>query len=513
MGRLPLILVQGGRAYPTMGLAVALDVLGARVEDCRFEKGDFVVAAAGGRPETRIPVDRQGRALLNWNGPWLDSFRHVPMSKLLGGADASLDGKIVFVGLTASGTHDLNPTPFEARYPMVGAHAELAEGILSDGFIREAGRWPVAGLVCLLALAGALAGAALGRAWAPAAALAGAAAIAAASFGAFAQGRVFIPPVAPLGAFGLAYVAGLFWRYLIAEREGRKVRRAFAYRTSPALVEEMMRNPQALRLGGKRVEATIFLADLAGFTAVAESTSPEELIQLLNEYLSEISEAVIAGGGYLDKYEGDAVMAIFGAPVERADHARAACLAALNAQERLDRLRARLSASGRPLLRCRIGLNSGTMIAGNIGSSTRFDYTALGDAVNLASRIEGANKVYGTRILVSGPTAERAGPGLAFRETDLVRVQGRREPVRILELAGRETDFAVGRRDGHAAFARALALYRDRQFQAARDLFLDALAALGGKDGPCETFIGRSQRYLLSPPPEDWDGVFEMTSK
>jgi adenylate cyclase len=319
--------------------------------------------------------------------------------------------------------------------------------------------------------------------------------------------------VAPLGSFGLAYVAGLFWRYVITEREGRRVRRAFAYRTSPALVEEMMRNPQALRLGGKRVEATVFLADLAGFTAVAESTSPEQLIGLLNEYLSEISEAVIAGGGYLDKYEGDAVMAIFGAPVERPDHARAACLAALNAQERLDRLRQRLSAAGRPLLRCRIGLNSGTMIAGNIGSSTRFDYTALGDAVNLASRIEGANKVYGTRILVSGRTAELAGPGLALREIDLVRVQGRREPVRVLELAGRETDFAAGRRDGHVAFARALALYRDRQFQAARDLFLDALATLGGKDGPCEIFIGRSQRYLLSPPPEDWDGVFEMTSK
>jgi adenylate cyclase len=246
---------------------------------------------------------------------------------------------------------------------------------------------------------------------------------------------------------------------------------------------------------------------------VAEATAPEELVALLNEYLAELSAAVIGAGGYLDKYEGDAVMAIFGAPVENAGHARAACLAALDAHERLDRLRAKLKAAGRPELPCRIGLNSGVMVAGNIGSRTRFDYTALGDAVNLASRIEGANKVYGTRILASGRTAELAGAGLVFRELDLVRVQGRREPVRVLELAAREMDWPLDRREGHALFAKALGLYRARRFAEARDLFLEALEQLGGRDGPAELFAGRSQRFAAAPPPDDWDGVYAMAGK
>jgi adenylate cyclase len=438
------------------------------------------------------------------------------MSRLLAGGagdDAGLDGKLVFVGLTATATHDLNPTPFEARYPMVGANAELAEGILADGFIREAPRRWVLAILLLAALAGALAGAALHKGWSPVAALAGAGSLAAGIFAAFAGGRLFLPPAGALGALGLAYVAGLFWRYLVTEREGRQVKRMFANRTSPELVELMMRDPRALRLGGKRVEATVFHADLAGFTGVAEATAPEELVALLNEYLAELSAAVIGAGGYLDKYEGDAVMAIFGAPVESAGHARAGCLAALEAHERLDRLRARLAAAGRPELACRIGLSSGLMVAGNIGSRTRFDYPALGDAVNLASRLEGANKVYGTRILVSGRTAELAGAGLVFRELDLVRVQGRREPVRVLELAGREMDFPLARREAHAVFARALLLYRARRFAEAGGLFLEAREKLGGRDGPAELLAARSARFAAEPPPEPWDGVYEMAGK
>jgi adenylate cyclase len=519
---LPLVIVHQGRAYPSMGLAVALDVLGAKLEECRFEPGWFVIPAAAGRAERRIPVDDRGRALLNWNGPWLGSFAHAPMGSLIAGKSvgASLDGKIVFVGLTATATHDLNPTPFENRYPMVGANAELAEGILSDGFIRGAPRGWTLAAIALAALLGALAGAGLHKGWSAAAALVGLGGLAGGAYAAFSAGMVFVPPTGALGGFALAYVGGLFWRYLVTEREGRQVKRMFANRTSPELVELMMRNPGALRLGGKRTEATVFHADLAGFTTVAERLSPEELIALLNEYLSELSAAVIGAGGFLDKYEGDAVMAIFGAPVERADHARSACLAALGAHERLDRLRAQLRAAGQPDLPCRIGLNSGPMVAGFIGSRTRHDYTALGDAVNLASRIEGANKVYGTRILVSGRTAElaaggagAAGADFVFRELDLVRVQGRREPVRVLELVCRGMDAPQERREGLAVFARGLELYRARRFAEARDLFLESLEKLGGSDGPSEIFTGRSQRYALAPPPETWDGVYEMTGK
>ncbi len=529
----PLVMVQGGRAYPAMGLALALEALGARFEDCRIDGDRFVIPGAGDRAEIRLPVDGLGRVLLDWNGPWMSSFRHVSLSRLLpvesqGEAAereaerlaASLKGKIVLVGLTASGSHDLNPMSFEDRYPMVGVNAHVADGVLRGSFPRELGNGPVLVLLVLGGLAGALAGGARGRMLSPLVAAAGAGAIFFGSFGAFALAGLFLPPVPVLGAFALAYVAGLFWRYMVTDRESRKVRQAFAYRTSPELVEEMMRNPQVVRLGGKRVEATVFFADLAGFTSVAESVAPEDLIHLLNAYLSEISAAVISAGGYLDKYEGDAVMAIMGAPVERADHAAAGCRAALETQRRLEKLRERLGAEGQPLFRCRVGLASGEVVVGNIGSETRFDYTALGDNVNLASRLEGASKVYGTRILISEKTAELAGEGFVFREegfvcreVDLLRVAGRREAGRVLELVGRREDVSDSQRAGLDLYARALALYRERKFTEARDLFMEANEKLGGADGPSETFVGRCQRFILRAPPEDWDGVYEMTSK
>ena len=220
---LPLVIVHGERAYPSMGLAVALDVLGARLEDCRFEPGAFVIPAATGRAERRIPVDDRGRALLAWNGPWLGAFRHVPMGSLIAGkADVSaFDGKLVFVGLTASGSHDLNPMPFESRYPMVGANAELAEGILSDGFIRRAPRSWTLGLIALAALVGALAGAALHKGWSAAAAAAGLGGLSGGAYAAFAAGMIFVPPAGALGGFSLAYVAGLFWRYQIGRASWR----------------------------------------------------------------------------------------------------------------------------------------------------------------------------------------------------------------------------------------------------------------------------------------------------
>lgn len=519
----PLILVQGDRAYPAMGLQAALDLLGVPLENCTIEGGEFKGSGPGGS-QVRVPVDGVGRVLLDWNGPWLSSFRHVSMVRLLPGAggglegaqDArrvaqSLDGKIVFVGLTATGTHDLNPTPFQERYPMVGVNAHVAEGVLRGHFPAEASSAPVLALAVLGALLGAACGAVLSKLLGPLAALAGLGLAFFGSYAGFSAAGLFLPPVSIMAALSLSYVAGLFWRYLVADREGRRVRQIFASRTSPELVEEMMRNPEVVRLGGKRVAATIFFADLAGFTTVAEFTEPEDLIHLLNEYLSEISNAIIDGGGYLDKYEGDAVMAILGAPVERDDHAAAACIAAIEAQRRLDDLR--LKSRDLPQFRCRVGLASGEVVVGNIGSETRADYTALGDKVNLASRLEGANKVYGTRILVSETTEKLAGEEFVFREVDLLRVKGRREATRVLELFGRRADLSEEQRAGLDAFGEALSLYRASEFAPAQERFMDANEMLGGSDGPSETFIGRCQRFMLKPPPEGWDGVYEMTGK
>ncbi|MHC4916293.1 MAG: CHASE2 domain-containing protein [Planctomycetota bacterium] len=524
--RFPLMMVQGDQAYPSMGLAAALDVLKVNLKECRIEDGEFLIPSRDGRAPRKLSVDRRGRVLVDWKGPWTASYRHVSVSSLLPPSWASkaavreadrlaatMKGKAVFIGLTAPGTHDYRAIPLAGEYPMVGVHGHVADGVLNGFFPREAGVGLVLSLVILSAAFGAATGGAVAKLMSPFVAAAGVAAVFFGCFADFPLAGVLVPPVASLGALGLSYVGALFWRYLVTEREGRKVKQVFAFRTSPELVEEMMRNPEVVRLGGKRVSATVFFADLGGFTTVAESTEPEDLIVLLNAYLSEISAAVIEGGGYLDKYEGDAVMAILGAPVERKDHAAAACRAALDTQSRLDRLRAELGAAGRPLFRCRIGLASGDVVVGNIGSETRFDYTALGDNVNLASRLEGANKVYGTRILVSENTAETAGSDFLFREVDRIRVKGRRGAGRVMELVACAGDLDEARREGLAEFARALELYRGRSFGEACDLFMSANENLGGSDGPCETMIGRCQRYAVKPPPDSWDGVYEMTGK
>jgi adenylate cyclase len=330
-------------------------------------------------------------------------------------------------------------------------------------------------------------------------------AYAAGAFRAFAS-NVWIEATYPLSAGLLSMLGGSVMSYSQASRQRREIRAAFSQYLSPAVVEQLSRHPEKLRLGGEQKIMTVYFSDLAGFTSFSEKLTPEELVHLLNRYLTLMTDTVLENEGTLDKYIGDAIVAFWNAPLPCPDHAAKALETVLLMKQGLAELNAGLQAEGLFPLRPRTGLNTGLMTVGNMGSSRRFDYTVMGSSVNLASRLEGVNKVYGTSVMVTRDTVEAAGGGFSFRELDTIRVMGQVTPVTIFELLG-SPDEAAPRAGSLGPYAEALALYRRGEFRRAAEVF----GATGG-DPPSAAMASRCAA-LASDPPQEWDGVFDMTSK
>jgi class 3 adenylate cyclase len=304
-------------------------------------------------------------------------------------------------------------------------------------------------------------------------------------------------------AFG-QMVAGL--------RERDRIRRSFERHVSPAVAEEILRDPGLAGSAGARRELSFLFVDVGGFSSLAESTTPERVVALLNEYFDVVCALVLEGEGTVNELRGDGILAFWGAPVALADHAARACEAALRCRDRLARLDAEWTRRGLPPRQFRIGLHSGEAVVGEIGTRERAKYGAVGDAVNLASRLEGANKLYGTRILISEATRERAGPGFATREIDRVRVVGRDAPVRIFELVGAAAGLDPALCERHRRYESALARYRARDFAAAVATLRELTAEDPG-DGPARELLARAEQLRLVPPPAEWDAVHELGSK
>jgi adenylate cyclase len=309
------------------------------------------------------------------------------------------------------------------------------------------------------------------------------------------------------------FVAATTWRFAAEEREKRRARETFGRFLAPAVVDDVLASGGAVRLGGDKRVLTVLFADVRGFTSIAEKLDPRALLELLNEYLTPMTEIIVSGHqGTLDKYIGDAIMAFWGAPQEQADHALRACRAALAMVERLDALRARWREEGRPEVDVGIGINTGPMSVGFVGSQDRFyNYTVLGDAVNLASRLEGANKEYGTRILLGAETRAAAGGAVVARALDVVRVKGKREPIRIHELLA-----LAPAPPALAAFVerfeQGLSAYEARRWDEAIARFGEADALRGG-DPASRAYVERCEAMRRAPPGPAWDGVFQMRSK
>ena len=302
-------------------------------------------------------------------------------------------------------------------------------------------------------------------------------------------------------------------RYYLAER-GQKtlIRDAFGQYLSPKVVNILVKDPTRLSLGGEEREMTAYFSDVASFSTISEQLTPQELVALLNDYLTAMCDIIADYDGTVDKFEGDAIIAFWGAPLNQPDHARLACFASIDMQNYMTSYRGRLEAEGKPILHVRMGLNTGRMLVGNMGSAQRMDYTMMGDSVNLAARLEGANKFYKTYSMISGFTYDQVADDVEARELDLIRVVGKREAVRVYELMERRGKLDEERTELVARYNRGLELYKALKFKEAIDAFREAVE-IAPLDGPSLTYIDRCEDYLQQPPPSDWDGVYTLTSK
>ena len=288
---------------------------------------------------------------------------------------------------------------------------------------------------------------------------------------------------------------------------------AFKRYVPPSVSEIIAREPQSLKLGGEERVLSVLFSDLVGFTTLSERYAPTDMVTLLSEYFGEMTEELFAYEGTLKEYVGDELMAIFGAPVVQSDHAQRACSTALAMRRRLQELREEWTRTGRPALNARIGVNTGTMLVGNLGSRHRFSYGVLGDEVNLGSRLEGLNNMYGTTILIGENTEELVREQFILREVDRVRVKGKERPVRVFELIDHQAkSLSADKREALNYFATGLEAYRAQRWQDAVDLFTK-VEHLWPEDGPTRVMIKRCELYLDSPPGEEWDGVYEHIQK
>ena len=497
--KMPLAIQLGDHVYMPLGLAVALYDLG------QPRGTSYVVGAptmeAGGRT---LPVGYAASLSLDVLGK--DELPRVSAGDVLAGTApaAALAGKLAFVGLTFA-SYDKVATPLDSLADGIELHATVAENVLSGRLLRASG--PFTTLVTALLLCAIVIATQLRRvrrrSWVPPfvalAAIGGYLVIAQLAF----AGGTILTVAAPSVTAAVVLLAATIGALATEGREKAQLRAVFSRYVSRTVVDRILAEPARAKLGGERKELTVLFSDIRGFSAFAEEMGPETLASFLGEYLTPMTDLVLESGGTLDKYIGDAVMAVWAAPVDLPDHAARACEVALKMQEALVGLNARWKVEGKPAIAIGIGLNTGIMAVGNMGSAARFDYTVLGDQVNLGSRLEALTKDYGVDILVGEGTRAAAGDGFVFREIDVVRVKGRANAAPVFELLGRAGEVSPDPR-----FAEALAAYRARDFKAARAGF----AAL--PDDPAARAMAKRCAILESePPPADWDGVYDQRSK
>ncbi|NTV45393.1 MAG: CHASE2 domain-containing protein [Chlorobiales bacterium] len=475
-----------------------------------------------------LPIDRDGNYLIYWYGrPGPDGvFKYISIASAITSAykeesgvapDVSPDvfkDKYVIVGATAPGLWDYKPTPFSSIEPCPGMeiHATVLSNLLNRHFIKSTAGWLTYVISGVFALVVGFVFFSIKRPVIAVPIILGVLALYIGfAFWSFYYLNLWAPLVMPSAMVVSTLMLSAIVSYATEGREKRELRRIFTRYLSPQVMDEIIANADKLELGGQEVQASIFFSDIQGFTSIAEKLPPKELVSYLNEYLTLGTDIILKYEGMIDKYIGDAIMAIFGAPVTRPDHAKTACLAALEIQKVIDNFYTSKSHVG-PQFITRIGIHTGTMVLGNIGSATRSDYTAIGDSVNLASRLEGVNKNFGTRILISQTTYEQAMPFIEVRELDVLRVKGKTEPIKIYELVCEKGGLSELQIRKFKHFEDGLKYYRSQEWDEAKRSFENVLKLDPG-DGPAEAYIERCSVLSEQHLPENWDGVFTLTTK
>jgi len=425
-----------------------------------------------------------------------------------------LAGSFVIIGHTGISTTDIGVNPFEKEYMNVGTHAAVANTILQRDFLDElhTGWSLLAAVLLTLFLAIVL------RSLSPMKSIIVSLVFILGTLGAglvlFLLSGVYLPMLGPLIMLSLSFLTISGIKFLKTEGEKSFLRNAFSRYLSADVIKQIIDNPDRLNLGGEKKELTAVFTDIKGFSTISEQLDPTDLVKLLNQYLTAMSDTILDLKGTIDKYEGDAIIAFFGAPIEQFDHAYRACLSAV-CMKRMERdLNERFMENGMSPspLQTRVGINTGEMVVGNMGTLQKMDYTIMGNSVNLAARLEGVNKQYGTWILLSEQTRKAAGESFAARQLDRVRVVGIHQPVRLFELIDETEHLDSNTREGLDAFHAALELFEERNWEEAEKLFRAVTKLLPG-DGPSTFYIERCRKFVSTPPAENWDGVFNLTLK
>jgi adenylate cyclase len=451
--------------------------------------------------------------LINYPGP-AQSFTTLSFGDIVSGAfdPVAVRGKAVLLGVTLVGNFDQRVTPFHQFEPGVYVHASFLSNILSQEFLLRP--WLARPLEMLFMLGAALLLARLlprvSFVWRLGSLALLVGAWLAVDQVLFARG-IHVVTLVPLASLGASWLGVILLGYFSVDAEKLRLRQAFQHYLDASVMEQVLAHPEKLKLGGERKELTVLFSDIRGFTTLSERMPPEQLVGFINQYLTPMTDVVFANGGTLDKYIGDAIMAFWGAPVDQPDHALRACSAALGFLERLDELRAGWRKAGLPEVDIGVGISSGPMNVGHMGTEHRFSYTVMGDAVNLASRLEGLNKAYDTRILISAGTYAQVRPHVTARRLGVVRVKGKHKPTNIYEL--RALGAPTGK-DAEAveAFEGGVECFLTRDFATSEAWFRRVLELWPG-DGPTLRYLEEINVLKWNRPGPDWDGVFTVTTK
>jgi adenylate cyclase len=519
--RVPMLAEYGGAYYESLSLAMVRSLLGNPPLMPGFAEGrnDGYGGLEWLELDTpagalKIPVDDNVATLVPYRGGQ-GSFRYLSIADVLHGrvAPELLKDKIVLIGTTAPGLLDMRATPVAEVYPGVEVHANIIAGIL-DQNLKERPPYMLGAEVVWLLLIG-IALSVLLPALSPVKAMLASALMFAATAGlslmAWHYGNILMPMANSLMMIALIFALDMSYGYFVESRTKRQITGLFGQYVPGELVEEMAEHPESVSMEGDSREMTILFSDVRSFTTISEGLDPKELTQLMNEFLTPLSRVVYKHRGTIDKYMGDCIMAFWGAPLPDVGHARHAILAGIEMQATLKALQPHFKERGWPEIRIGVGINTGRVSVGNMGSEVRVAYTVMGDAVNLASRLEGITKQYGVGIVV-GESTRNVVADFVYRELDHVRVKGKDKPVAIYEPLGLSGEVDKALRDELELFHEVRRLYRKQDWDLA-ELQLLNLQRMSPDTALYRIYAERVAHFRKNPPGDDWDGVFVFQTK
>jgi len=517
--RLPLVYYFQHQTIPHLGLAAHLTRTNDSVKFLK-EKSTLLLN------ETSVQLDGDGNFLLWWYGPGgsQGSFKYYSIHQLIQSAiqlkrgqqpwvsPDSFKNKTVIIGTNASGLFDFRNTPFTAiePYPGMEIYATIASNLLQKDFLQQGNRWITFLFIVFFSFGVSYAMFFFRKVTHTMILAVGSGILLVIfAFWAFTTYKMWFEIVSPLFAIAFSFALSASWSYSTEGKARRQLRSMFQRYLDSSVVARIEENPRRVELGGQETNAVVFFSDIERFTSISEQLLPKDVVHHLNEYFTLLVGVLLEHRAFLDKYYGDSVMAMFGVPIPQEDDALRGCTAALAIQ---NALRERTKQSSAVFTNTRIGLHSGSMLVGNIGSPRRMEYTAIGDTVNVAARLESANKIYGSSILISEPVFQKVHNAMLCRELDMVTLRGKEQPLRIFELLSSKKIASADSQNLIERFNAALVNYRQRQFKTALEQFSVLLSSYP-TDVPTQVYIERCKNFIATSPSLDWDGVFELTSK